>query len=210
MDIHRVYKIFQKYFRKKRMIWFQEHFRVSEITKILDVGGDQYNWKFLSRKPEIKVINIVKPDNWDEKMGNFRFETGDGTNINYPDKAFDIVYSNSVIEHLGNWTNQKLFAKEVLRVGKSVYVQTPAKEFFVEPHLITPFVHWFPLIWQSKLLRNFTLWGLITRPSQSYVDAFLAERRLLSLKEFRELFIECEIMHEKLCFFTKSYIALRY
>jgi len=210
MDIHRVYKIFQQYFRKKRMIWFEKHFKVSDITKILDVGEDQYNWQFLSHKPNIKIINLFKPDNWNDKLTNFQFEIGNGTSISYPDNTFDIVYSNSVIEHLGSWSNQKLFAKEILRVGKFIYVQTPAKEFLVEPHLITPFIHWFPLIWQSKLLRNFTLWGLITRPSKSYVDAFLAERRLLSLKEFKELFVGCEIMRERSCFFTKSYIAVRY
>jgi len=120
MNIHKVYRIFRRYFRKKRMLWFEEHFKVSDITKILDVGGDQYNWQFLSHKPSIKVINLFKPDNWNDTLPNFQLEIGNGTSISYFDNTFDIVYSNSVIEHLGSWASQKLFAKEILRVGKFI------------------------------------------------------------------------------------------
>ena len=210
MNIHKVYGVFQKYFREKRMLWFEEHFKVSDASRILDVGGGQYNWQFLSHKPSIRVMNIVKPANWDDRLSQFQFEVGDGMDINYPDRSFDIVYSNSVIEHLGDWESQKLFAKEILRVGKSVYVQTPAKEFLVEPHLLTPFIHWLPLRWQARLLRNFSLWGVITRPSREYVDMFLFERRLLSFREFKELFKGCEIIHEKVSVFTKSHIAVKH
>ena len=53
-------------------------------------------------------------------------------------------YSNSVIEHLHEFDQQKRFADEVRRVGRKLWVQTPARGFFVEPHLITPFIHYLP------------------------------------------------------------------
>jgi hypothetical protein len=95
------------------------------------------------------------------------------------------------------------------RTGKSVWCQTPAKEFFIEPHFITPFIHWIPKKWQRKLLRNFSIWGLMTRPSQDYVNEMVNELRLLSYKEMRQLFPDCEIIRERFLFMTKSYIAVK-
>jgi hypothetical protein len=58
-------------------------------------------------------------------------------------------------------------------------------------------------------MRNFTVWGLLTRPTAQQVDDFLAEIRLLSYREMRELFPECEIIRERFFGLTKSYIAVK-
>lgn len=208
LDIHDVMRPFLSYFRKKRMKYFQMHFRVNEDTSIIDVGGSEFNWNFLNTKPNILLVNIEIPSNVVTNE-NITYEYGDGTSLKYGDHIFDIAYSNSVIEHLETYERQIKFANEILRVGKRVFVQTPAKEFFVEPHLITPFVHWLPTEIQAKLMRNFTIWGIITRPTQEYIDNFLSERRLLTYKEFAELFEDCEIIKEKFLFMTKSYIAIK-
>lgn len=52
----------------------------------------------------------------------------------YPDKSFDVVFSNSVIEHVGDDEKQAQFALEVRRIGKSYWVQTPSKYFPIEAH----------------------------------------------------------------------------
>lgn len=96
----------------------------------------------------------------------------------------------------------------MIRVGKKIYVQTPAREAFIEPHLITPFIHWLPPKIQRKLMRNFTVWGLITRPTQEYIDNFLNERRLLKYGEMKMLFPNSVILKEKFFGMTKSYIAI--
>lgn len=182
---------------------FEKYFDISQQTRIVDVGGAQFNWKLLNCTPEISIINLDPPNDWDNRIPNTRFEKGDGKNLRFEDQSFDIAYSNSVIEHLYDWESQKQFAKEITRIGKRIYLQSPAKEFFVEPHLITPFIHWLPKKWQSKLLRNFTIWGLMARPSQEYVDTFLREIRLLTFSEFKLLFPQCKIVKEKFFFLTK-------
>jgi len=58
-------------------------------------------------------------------------------------------------------------------------------------------------------MKNFTIWGLITRPSKDYIRNFLKERRLLTKKEFVDLFPDCEIRVERFLLMTKSYIAIR-
>lgn len=178
--------------------------------KILDVGGSVYNWKLIDYRNDVVLLNILTPESKnDELLSNFSFVIGDGTDLKYKDKEFDICYSNSVIEHVGSYEKQKKFAQEVCRVGKQIWIQTPAKSFFFEPHYITPFVHWLPNSLQKKLLRNFSIWGLITRPSQQYIDDFVDQTRLLSYREIKHIFPDCTIKRERIMFMTKAYLVLK-
>jgi hypothetical protein len=95
------------------------------------------------------------------------------------------VFSNSVIEHV---PNHESFAKELQRVGRKYYVQTPNKAFPFEPHVLTPLVNYLPKRWQKKVFRNFTLWGLLSRPNQQFVNNMVDEISLLNPAEMRKLF----------------------
>ena len=212
MNIHTIFGLLNRNFRKKRMRRFLATFNPSSETTIIDVGGTPYNWNFVGCKSQITLLNLYDPKerkDVQELPSNISYVVGDGTNLHYPDDSFDICFSNSVIEHLGTYNNQAKFAKEASRVAKKLWVQTPARNFVLEPHLITPFIHFLPRSWQRRLLRNFTVTGLIIRPSPKEVEDFLQEVRLLSLKEMKELFPDCTIVKEKFCFLTKAYIAVR-
>jgi len=210
MNIQNLYKIVRFPFRKRRMEKFLTTFVINKSDRILDVGGTVDNWEFIDCYNDIVLLNILKPSNQKESLPrNISFVLGDGTSLPYGDKIFDIVFSNSVIEHVGNAEKQKLLAKEVLRVGKRVWVQTPAKEFFFELHYLTPFIHWFPKEFQKKILKNLSLWGLIVRPSQKYIDDFVEKTKLVTFKELQTLFPGCKIIKEKFLFMTKSYIVIR-
>jgi hypothetical protein len=182
--------------------------RPTEKTRILDVGGYPQFWAGSGVRSQITVLNVHEVSVPDNMRGRCVTVVGDGTTLKYPDGEFDIVFSNSVIEHLSTWERQQRFAAEAQRVGKAYYVQTPAYEFFVEPHYITPFVHWLPEEWRRKLARNFTIWGIISRPSQQVVDATIKEIRLLRLPEFIKLFPEARIVRERVLGMTKSYAAV--
>ena len=80
---------------------------------------------------------------------------------------------------------------------------------FFEPHLLAPFIHFLPLSWQRRLVRNFTLWGWATRPSQASVDRMLGGLHLLDGATFRDLFPDCEIRRERFLGFTKAFVAVR-
>lgn len=206
MNIHDFYRPFLKYFRKKRMLRFWTGFQPAPTTRILDVGGGAFNWQFIPEQPNLIILNTQMPGSSDSSHS---WVVADGCNLPFDNHAFDIVYSNSVIEHLQTLENQRRFAAECSRVGMQYYIQTPNRWFPIEPHLITPFIHWLPKQVQKRLLRNFTLWGWFVRPAQSTADSFLKEVRLLDMKEFQELFPNAEIWQERVLGLSKSLIAVR-
>jgi hypothetical protein len=79
----------------------------------------------------------------------------------------------------------------------------------VEPHLVAPFVHYLPRRSQHVLARWATPWGWENRPSAEQARAFVDGIRLLTFREMRELFPDCEILRERFLGLTKSFVAIR-
>ena len=65
-----------------------------------------------------------------------------GGKFPFEDNQFDWVFSNAVIEHVGNDEAQLLFINEMLRVAKNVFFTTPNKYFPIEAHTNIFFLHW--------------------------------------------------------------------
>jgi hypothetical protein len=194
------------------MARFAQTMRPDPKTRILDVGGHPSTWEIEPKiDAKITILNIEPRSEAEiRKYGSrYDFVTADGISLPYSDKAFDIVFSNSVIEHVGGYTKQKLFASEILRTGKNVWVQTPARSFLVEPHLIAPFIHWLPGQWPRRLTRYFSVWGLATKPSKMQISKFLDAIRLVNYREMQYFFPGCEIIVEHFIGMPKSYIAVR-
>src|SRR5690554_5132707 len=125
-------------FRSKRFMLFEqlfwEAFGKQENIHILDVGGTEEFWQdkdiTKNRRVRITLLNLKKEE---VSLPNLRSAAGNATNLaEFPDGFFDLVFSNSVIEHLYTFENQQLMAKEIQRVGKRYFVQTPNKYFFLE------------------------------------------------------------------------------
>jgi hypothetical protein len=125
------------------------------------------------------------------------------------DGAFDVAFCNSVIEHVGGRDEQAALAAQLSRVARGLWVQTPARGFPLEPHLLTPFFHFLPRRWQRRLARNFTVWGWLTRPDRERARAMVDAISLLGYREFAALFPDCEIRRERFLGWTKSYVAVR-
>ncbi len=210
LSIHTVYGLLSARFRARRLKWFTELVSPPPQATILDVGGYPWFWQNVTSPYRITLLNPHVVPGLSEKLADrFTFAVGDGCHLEYPDRSFDVVFSNSVIEHVGTYARQQAFAAEARRVGRALWIQTPAREFFVEPHLLTPFIHYLPRSLQARLLRYGTVWGLMTKPSRAEVAGFLDEVRFLNCREMRELFPDCVICRERFLGFTKSYVAVR-
>jgi hypothetical protein len=209
LDIHRVYGVLLRGFRRRRMRRFLALFAPGAETAILDVGGTPFNWSLVATPARVTLLNPAPPRPEAPLPPGLESVRGSGTALGYADASFDVVFSNSVIEHLGSLEAQRAFARELRRVGRGLFVQTPAKSFPFEPHLLAPLVHFLPRRWQRWLIRWCTPWGWIARPSQAAVDRFLSETRLLSRRELAELFPDCEIQRERFLGLARSYVAVR-
>lgn len=72
-----------------------------------------------------------------------RYVVCDGLRLPFPDKSFDLVVSNAVIEHVGQRAQQVRFAEEHARVGLNWVLTTPNRWFPVESHTRALLLHWF-------------------------------------------------------------------
>lgn len=203
----------QERFRARRMALFEREFRVTAETRILDVGGLPMPWTLLDVQPRITMLNLPGDVFRRDMPRNIEWVAGDGCHLPFPDQSFDLVFSNSVIEHVGPWERQVQFALEIARVGRAYFVQTPNRRFPVEQHLLTPFVHWLPRGWQRSLVRRFTVWEMVTRPDapqrEYYLDHYLAAIRLVTAGEMARLFPAARIARERFCGLTKSLVAIK-
>ena len=209
MNTHRIFDLISPYFRRQRIRSFLSTLGVTPTHRILDVGGTAAIWQHAPFRPAVTLCNTDGNHAPDAKLHHLPLAVASALSLPFPDQSFDIVFSNSTIEHVGSWHQQQEFAREALRVGRAIWIQTPAREFFFEPHLLTPFVHWLPLSWQRRSLRWLALRSWLDGWKQAEVDAHLAEIRLLSAAEMQNLFPDCEIRRETWLGRTKSYIAIR-
>lgn len=207
--IYSIYEALQPRFRQSRRRLFLERLRPTEHTTILDIGGNVYDWSDVPITSRITILNVAATDPWSEYPDRFTYRQGDGRELPFPAQSFDIVYCNSVIEHLPRFADQQRLAAECLRVGKRVFVQTPNRWFPVEPHFLTVFLHYLPKQLQRPFYRHCSLRGLLRANDDVDLQTLFEELRLLSRREMRDLFPGCEIHQERLLGLTKSLIAIR-
>jgi hypothetical protein len=196
-------------FRRRRMLRFARELRITQETRVLDIGGTPECWDLLPVRPRLTLLNTPRAK--DDLSGAAAWVAGDGCALPFADAAFDVVFSNSVIEHVGDRESQRRFAREAVRVGRAYWVQTPNRWFPVEQHLLTPLIHWMPRTWQRTLVPRLNLWQLLTRPAedrrQFYVEHYLRDVRLLSEGELRGLFPGARVIRERFMGWTKSLVA---
>jgi hypothetical protein len=200
-----------QHFRRKRMQRFVRELGITGQTRVLDIGGTPEYWDMLAVRPRLVLLNTPRAK--EDLAGAASWVAGDGRRLPFRDGAFDVVFSNSVIEHVGDAASQQQFADEVARVGRAYWVQTPNRWFPVEQHLLTPFIHWLPKAWQRAVVPRFNVWQMLTRPSADrgdfYVEHYLRDVRLLSCGEVRALFPGARVLRERFCGVTKSLVAMR-
>lgn len=204
----------QKSFRVTRMRRFDAAFSLTKCRRILDVGGTPAIWKLLPRECSVVMVNMPRADESRESAAaGIGYVHGDGCNLPFADHSFDIVFSNSVIEHVGGPDAQARFAREIVRTGGGYWVQTPNRYFPIEMHLLTPLVHLLPQSWRAYIVRRFTVWQWIHRPAEDekryYIEHFVSDIHLLSASEMQRLFPDAVILRERFLLFTKSLIAYR-
>jgi SAM-dependent methyltransferase len=158
--------------------------------RVVDVGCGALGLRALEPDLDITGVDLIPRPGYPGP-----FVQGDATQrLPFDDDAFDLAYSSSVIEHIAP-IDRATFAREIKRVARGFYIQTPAYSFPIEPHALLPFAHWLP----TTLRRQYWRLGA----AGAWEDI-----RLLRRAELERLFGE-PILAERFAGLTKSWIALR-
>lgn len=196
-------------FRNKRFEFLRDKLdTLPKPVRILDIGGLESFWtnRGYGDNPNYQ-ITILNLDARKTSFPNINSIVGDARNLTaIADNEFDVAFSNSVIEHLYTFENQKLMAGEMQRVGKLHFVQTPNKYFPVEPHYVLPFFDFLPASVKYKVLTKTKL-SRLKKWSHEDARQYVDEIRLISYREFKSLFPRSKMYKEMFMGLVKSFTA---
>lgn len=175
---------------------------------VLDLGGTPQFWsEFPVRPAQVTLVNlnpVVSPADW------IRTVTGDACSLPDPirNAKFDLVVSNSVIEHVGGHAQRQRFAEVVSRGADRHWIQTPYRYFPIEPHWLFPCMQFLPLRVRAAITQH---WPLSPARATNLSDAVgnAASVELLSITEMRSYFPESTIWCERFGLLVKSLTAIR-
>ncbi len=200
-------------------------------VRVLDVGGAEPYWASLlpaaggisdaagsqsndeKSRDELSAgdlqVTMVNLHPEETTLPNVRAVTASALDLSGFDRSdYDVIFSNSVIEHLGSWDKQRRMASEVLRMDLRYFVQTPNRHFPVEPHFLLPFFQFFPhagRVWLASHWR----YGSYCRPGNvAAATEVVDEIRLLSIAEMGALFPGARLHLERFGPLVKSVTAV--
>jgi hypothetical protein len=204
--------------RRRRMRLFVSLLRGIEgperVLSVLDLGGTAALWDHvrgsddLGRGLELTILNLEVPAT-EPSLEGMRYLVGDARDlVDVADNEYDVVFSNSVLEHVGDRSDQQRMANEVIRVGRRYFVQTPSYWFPIEPHFLVPGFQYLPLEMRARLHRRFDLGWVEPAGDLASARADVSSIRLLRAAELRRLFPDARIVRERFLGWTKSLVAV--
>jgi hypothetical protein len=195
--------------RKHRWHVFQQHFPDLESRTVVDLGGTVEYWKRAPMQPKtVHVLNFEEPP---ESIPDWiTVEIADATDPDLANRlgTFDLVYSNSVIEHVGGDAKRRAFAANVEALAPRHWIQTPYRYFPVEPHWVCPFMQYLPLSIRAGLGMR---WPLVHTKADNFESAVAAQLsvELLDITAMRHYFPTSQIVKDRLAGLVKSIVAVK-
>jgi hypothetical protein len=188
--------------RKKRMVSFSTVMKLRSGTTILDLGGQPMIWDNIREQLNLTILNrpgIAASSH--ASHHKIRYIDGDACAVEgFAAQSFDIVFSNSVIEHVGSACKQAEFAREARRLGCSYWVQTPSKWFPIEAHCGMPFWWFYPAAFRRYKIERW-------RKKLPEWTEMVEQTSVLTKRNLQQLFPEATIVVETCLGLPKSYVA---
>ena len=197
--------------RRRRFELFLSLLRtVPGHAEILDIGGTQEFWDLMLADDATDLrVTLLNVEHQRVSSRRFVSAVGDARSMSqYPSQSFDVVFSNSVIEHVGSYEDQRRMADEIRRVGRRFFVQTPNKRFPLEPHFLVPGFQYLPVTVRAWLVNHFDVGWYKRIPDAAAARAEVESIQLLTRGKFGALFPGARIHEEKFAGLTKSFVAV--
>jgi hypothetical protein len=189
--------------RLRRMNKVVDDLAIGPGHRVLDLGGTTEIWGLVSVPLDITILNLpgVPVDRTPHGPHRFTFVEGDATDVTaYGDKTFDVVFSNSVIEHVGGPEKQAAFAREVRRLASRYAVQTPSIHFPIEAHTGYPFWWYYPPAIKRAIFRRW-------RKTLPAYGVMVEGTTVISRRALATFFPDAIISTERVLGVPKSYTA---
>lgn len=175
---------------------------------VLDLGGTAQFWSgFPVRPAHVTLVNLTPVPSTGDWVTTV---TGDACAPPelVRNARFDLVVSNSVIEHVGGHVQRQRFADAVSTSADRHWVQTPYRYFPIEPHWLFPFMQFLPLRVRAAITQY---WPLSPARAGNLRDAVgnAASVELLSITEMRSYFPDSTLWYERFGPLVKSITAIR-
>jgi Methyltransferase domain len=195
--------------RARRWDWLADAFPGIGLMSVIDLGGTVEAWQRAPVHPaRVHVVNLESPP---EEMPTWiRADQADACSLppRISDGTYDLVFSNSVIEHVGGHAQRMRFAEAVHKLAERHWVQTPYRYFPIEPHWLFPGFQFLPLAVRAELARR---WPLAHKLSESRNDGLsgVMSVELLSRAEMAFYFPDSTLRFERMMGAVKSLISVR-
>ncbi|RYB90728.1 methyltransferase type 11 [Nocardioides glacieisoli] len=200
-------------FRSRRWALVQELFPDLSSMDVVDLGGTVEAWERAPVRPaRVTVLNLTEPgisrsDDIVPVLGD-ACDAGAALAAATGRTRFDLVFSNSVLEHLGGHANRARFAETVHALAPLHWVQTPYRYFPIEPHWLFPGMQFLPITARARVAERWPL-SHSRSPDRERATSSALWTELISVTELRHYFPGSEVVHERFLGLTKSIIAVR-
>ena len=177
--------------------------------RVLDLGGTIESWGLCPVRPaHVTLLNMGVAQG--ETPDWMRQLDGDATDVPAPirHESWDLVFSNSVIEHVGGHAKRRAFAEQVRSLAPAYWVQTPNRYFPIEPHWLFPGFQFLPVAARRTVAQHWPLYKWRSDDPDRALREVL-DIELVSRTEMAMLFPDATLVPEKVAGLTKSWIAVR-
>lgn len=195
--------------RARRWQWLLQAFPDLAEMSVIDLGGRLETWQRAPvRAKHVHVVNLEQPPAelpyWAEV---------DQVDACAPPGAlarrrYDLVFSNSVIEHVGGHERRLRFAETVHTLAEAHWVQTPYRYFPIEPHWLAPGMQFLPVALRATLAHRWPL-GHTPSPDRAAALRSVLWTELLDRTQMRHYFPDSAVRAERVLGLTKSLIAVK-
>jgi hypothetical protein len=176
---------------------------------VIDLGGRVDTWRNAPVRPKrVHVVNLEplpgELPEWAE------LDYGDACALpqQIAARRYDLVFSNSVIEHVGGHERRLRFAESVHLLAPAHWVQTPYRFFPIEPHWVAPGMQFLPTSLRTTAAYRWPL-AHTRAPSRAAAMNSAMWTELIDKTQMRHYFPDSAIRSERFAGLTKSMIAYK-
>ncbi len=193
-------------FRQQRNEEFKRSFPDLADMRVLDLGGTAVSWRVLGLRPgSVTIVNLGHAEGPYEPW--MEIVSADACNGGFG--KYDLVFSNSLMEHLGGHARRQQFADVVQESAPAWWVQTPYRYFPIEPHWVFPGFQFLPFRARVMICQHWNTLHESARKDRAEAAAIVSSIELISATEMREYFPTSKIWYERIAGLPKSLVAIK-